>query len=77
MSALTDNIDRVGSAYKNGTLHPGAGVAAVLAAARLVAEAPEVWWCETHQCTGSDLWCQAPERHWEDCEMVRKLLVDP
>jgi hypothetical protein len=59
--------------------------AAIVAAARRVAEAPEVWWCETHfsladnladpeECEGMVL---ADGNLYTPCRMVRKLLVDP
>jgi hypothetical protein len=47
------------------------------AAARRVAEAPEVLYCTNHYQLGNELWC-THGRIWDKpCQMVRKLLVDP
>ncbi len=49
----------------------------VVAAARRVADAPEVLYCSNHHQLGNELWC-SHGRIWDkDCRMVRRLLVDP
>jgi hypothetical protein len=57
-------------------------LAALLAAARAVVEAPEVWWCKEHLCTGDPNGCQFSLmplfQVWEgdeDCRMVEAFIL--
>lgn len=57
---------------------------ALAEAARSVLEAPRIWWCETHNQSGtkpskSCMWAFAfgGKRRQAECRMVSRLLVDP
>ena len=59
---------------------PFSAIRTLAAAARRVAEAPEVWWCEVHQRTAPPLIDGSKNCRSADdtpCRMVRRLLVDP
>lgn len=86
MTALTDDIAEVFSYYGDWPEMMPESLQTVVAAARLVADAPEVWWCEVHQLPGAPVpigecsFWMLPLADPDDdpsCRMVRRLLVDP
>lgn len=81
MSALTDALEVLGLYSVNPLFTPeeARAMAVIRAAARRVAEAPEIEWCEAHGHSIANYWekrCEAASND-EPCRMVRKLLVDP
>lgn len=80
MTALTDDIAEVFSYYGDWPEMMPESLQTVVAAARRVADAPEVWWCRVHQRTAPPLIDGSKNCRSADdtpCRMVRRLLVDP